>query len=203
MNQSKSAKPDASASEQIRRTSVLELARRLDPDRPHAEQVTRLALNLFDELADLHGMGPYERKLLEYAGRLHDIGWSISGRRHHKHSMSLIRDAGLAGFTPLEVSLIANLARYHRRALPKARHAAFTGLPERFQRMVADLAAMLRVADGLDFSHQSVVERIDAAWDDRTLRLTVISLLPAAVEREKAAAKADLMEKQFDRKVLF
>ena len=191
------------AAERVRRASVLELARRLDPDRPHSEQVTRLALNLFDELGDLHGMGPYERKLLEYAARLHDVGWSIGGRRHHKHSMNLIRDEGLAGFSPLEISLIAGVARYHRRALPKRKHAEFAELPERFQKVVADLAAMLRVADGLDFTHRSVVERIEASWDSRTLRLTVISLRPAVVEREKAAGKGDLIEKQFARRFRF
>ena len=191
------------AGEQTRRASVLELARRLDPDRPHAEQVTRLALSLFDDLADLHQMGRHERELLECAGRLHDIGWSVRRRRHHKHSMRLIQDAALAGFTPLEVSLIANIARYHRRALPSAKHAEFAQLAKRFKKVVADLAAMLRVADGLDVTHQSVVERIDVAWDERTLTLTTISLRPAAAEQEKASGKADLMEKQFGRRVRF
>jgi exopolyphosphatase/guanosine-5'-triphosphate,3'-diphosphate pyrophosphatase len=187
----------------IRRRSVADLARRLDPDRPHSEQVTQLALGLFDQLAKLHGMGAYERSLLEHAGRLHDVGWSIARKRHHKHAMHLIRQGGLAGFTPLEVSLIANIARYHRRAMPKARHAQFAALPDRFKRVVGDLAALLRVADGLDVTHQSIVQEVRASWDDQQITVEVVSLRPAAAERAKAESKADLMARQFGRRARF
>ncbi len=99
-----------------RRRSVLDLCRRCEWHKQHSTQVTRLALRLFDELSGLHELGPLDRELLEYASLMHDIGWHIGGKGHHKHSAYLIRHGKLKGFTDEEVETMANIARYHRKA---------------------------------------------------------------------------------------
>src|SRR5690606_1513355 len=105
-----------------RRRSVLDLCRRCEWHRDHSQQVTRLTLRLFDELQHLHSLGPIDRELIEYSALMHDIGWHIGRKKHHKHSAYLIRHGKLRNFTEEEVLIMANIARYHRNARPKTKH---------------------------------------------------------------------------------
>ena len=107
--------------EDVRRTSVLNLAARYHPDLAHTRHVAALALGMFDELArlGLHDGDPRERELLWAASMLHDIGMSVDYDDHHKHSRYLILNGGLPGFTPVEVAIIAQAARYHRKGMPE------------------------------------------------------------------------------------
>jgi len=145
----------------VRRRSVIELAERCNYWPEHANQIARLALSLFDQTRAVHGLTDREREWLEYAALLHDIGVHISYERHHRHSCYLIRNGDLRGFDPDEVDTIALIARYHRRAVPKKRHELFGELGRRRRRTIRALAAMLRLAEGLDRSHQQAVRRIE------------------------------------------
>ncbi len=145
----------------IRRRSVVELADRCRVEEPHTQQVVRMALALFDQTAALHGLGGREREWLEYAAMLHDVGVHISYPRHHRHSYYLIRNGDLRGFEPGEVEVMALAARYHRRGLPKRSHEEFGGLPAGTRRTVRTLAAILRLAEGLDRSHSQSVKSVD------------------------------------------
>ncbi|HWB29731.1 MAG TPA: Ppx/GppA phosphatase family protein [Vicinamibacterales bacterium] len=145
----------------VRRRSVIELAERCNYLAPHAQQVARLALAIFDATRSRHGLGSREREWLEYAAILHDVGTHISYERHHKHSYYLIRHGGLRGFEPEEIEIIALVARYHRQATPKKSHAEYAALPERARRVVRVLAAIVRLAEGLDRSHGQVVSDLD------------------------------------------
>ena len=141
----------------VRRRSVVELAERCNYVAKHAEQVARMALAIFDQTQTNHGLGQREREWLEYAALLHDIGVHISYSRHHKHSYYLIKNGDLRGFEPEEVEAMALVARYHRRGMPKRSHEGYGALPPQLRRAVKSLAAMLRVAEGLDRSHQQSV----------------------------------------------
>jgi exopolyphosphatase/guanosine-5'-triphosphate,3'-diphosphate pyrophosphatase len=144
----------------VRRRQVLLLARRYQYPKVHAHHVAKLALSLFDQTHDFHHLGDREREWLEYAALLHDIGHHIRENKHHKHTFYLITHADLPGFSSEEVSIMANVARYHRRGQPKTKHKGFR-LLSRDQRMVVScLSAILRIADGLDRSHFSVVKKI-------------------------------------------
>ena len=126
-----------------------------EPD--HAIQVRKLALALFDQLKDLHKLGDWERRILEAAALLHDIGFSVSAKKHHKHSYRLIRAQKLPGFAADEVELIANVARYHRRAHPKEKHTNFHRRSPAERELISKLSGILRLADGMDRSHLSSV----------------------------------------------
>lgn len=141
----------------VRRRSVVELAERCNYFAEHAEQVVRMALALFDQTQTAHGLGAREREWLEYAALLHDIGVHISYGRHHKHSYDLIKNGDLRGFEPEEVEVIALVARYHRRGIPKRSHEGYGGLSPALRRAIKTLSAMLRVAEGLDRSHQQSI----------------------------------------------
>ena len=105
-------------------------------------------------------LNPDDRPLLEAAARLQDVGYLINYDQHHKHSYHLILNSRLAGFRPRELELIANVARYHRGARPKHKHANFRQLPPEDQRRVEQLAAILRLAGGLDRSHSQQVKDV-------------------------------------------
>ena len=158
----------------VRRRSVIELAERCNYSEPHARQVVRMALALFDQTSTIHGLGAREREWLEYAAILHDIGVHISYSRHHKHSCYLIMNGDLRGFEPQEIEVMALVARYHRRGLPKRSHGGYGDLSGTRRRTVRTLAAMLRVAEGLDRSHaQSVAAvAVAAGAHDCLLKLT-------------------------------
>src|SRR5262249_52474072 len=104
-------------------------ARSLRFEQKHGEHVQRIALSLFDQLREPLRLEESSRDLLAAAALLHDVGYVVSFRRHHKHAYHLIAHAQLDGFTPEEREVIALVARYHRKSLPKKKHDAWASLP--------------------------------------------------------------------------
>jgi len=137
-------------------SAVMALGEKYEFDRPHAEIVRDYALEIFDRLTQLHGLGERERLLLEVAGLLHDIGYFVGITRHHKHSYYLISESDIAGLAPRELLIVANISRYHRKAFPKEQHENFGVLPQKEKDVILKLAAILRVADALDREHSGV-----------------------------------------------
>ncbi len=138
-------------------------------EKSHASNVASLAVKLFDLLQQDHGMGPRERLLLEVSGVLHDIGTYISPAGHHKHSFYLVDAAEIFGLRRTDKNIVANVARYHRRVPPRETHLPYMSLTKSDRAVVSKLAAILRVADALDTSHQQKVrtftlERAEAAY---------------------------------------
>ncbi|HUT34091.1 MAG TPA: HD domain-containing protein [Planctomycetota bacterium] len=123
----------------------------------HAEQVGRLCGQLFDALRPLHGLGGPERELLLCAALLHDIGLSVAVSGHHRASLQLILQADLPALNADERLVVANVARYHRKAHPSPKHGHLAALSPAAQALVARLAAILRIADGLDRLHEDAV----------------------------------------------
>ena len=105
---------------------------------------------------------------------LHDIGQHISYRKHHKHSLYLILHSEIPGISPSELPLVALIARYHRRAVPREEHYLFGDLGPADRARVERLAAILRVADSLDRDHLQRVEgvRADLSPEGLELRLS-------------------------------
>ncbi len=177
--------------------AILELARRYDYDAGHAHQVECLAGTLFTELTALHMLSRQDRKLLEYAAILHDIGYFVTSRGHHRHSLQMIMMEPMPEFTRDEKTVIANIARYHRKGLPKVEHTAFGILSEEDKQRVQLMAPLLRIADALDRSHQGVVQELVCEIRDDAVILFVgtdadITTEVAAVER-----KADMFRQVF------
>lgn len=185
----------------IRRHSVRELARRCGQTGPHPERVAELCLALFDQTRELHRLGANERRLLEYAALLHDVGQHIGYERHEHHAAYIIKNGDLRGFYDQERSVIALLARYHRKSRPRRHDPDFAVLPARTRRAVRVLAAMLRLADGLDRSHHQVVRGLRCAYDDRSLVIRVETNGDAELELWGARRKAKLLERALRRKV--
>jgi exopolyphosphatase / guanosine-5'-triphosphate,3'-diphosphate pyrophosphatase len=142
----------------VRRTSVLNLAARYRLDPAHTGHVAALALGMFDELArlGLHDGDPRERELLWAASMLHDIGMSVDYDDHHKHSRYLILNGGLPGFSPVEVAIIAQAARYHRKGMPEPGPLEPLFGPGDAA-MLDRCAVLLRLAEDLERSRDQLV----------------------------------------------
>lgn len=183
--------------------SVLEFARSCHYDEPHSKHVARLALAIFDRLAKESGMSKPERTMLEAAALLHDIGYFISYDSHHKHSYHLIRHADLFGLTPREREMTAQIARYHRKSLPKKKHVEFNHLTEKDQMIVSRLGGILRLADGLDRRRSGLVEVVDLQKAGDLFKVQLLGTEDISVEIFGGNAKRDLFEKAFSGSVVF
>jgi exopolyphosphatase / guanosine-5'-triphosphate,3'-diphosphate pyrophosphatase len=183
------------------RDSTMEFARSCHFDEEHSLQVAKLSLEIFKTLALRFGFTDKERRLLEAAAIMHDIGYFINYSSHHKHSYHLIRHADLFGFTPRERELIANIARYHRKSMPKKKHDQFVRLAPGDQTLVARLGGILRLCDGLDRRRNSVVEALDCTLTDSTLRIVMVGHDDTSVELFGAKAKSDLFQEAFNLKL--
>ena len=137
----------------VSRRSIRQLMDRCDDDPAHSEHVARLSLRLFDAVAELRRLGPAAREYLEAGALLANVGLVVAHSQHHLHAYYVIRNSELAGLTDNEIEVIAQIARYHRKSEPKQSHPAFASLPPTDQRTVRTLAAVLRVAIGLDRRH--------------------------------------------------
>jgi exopolyphosphatase / guanosine-5'-triphosphate,3'-diphosphate pyrophosphatase len=166
----------------------------------HSHQVTRLALELFDGLQTLHKLSLTDRSLLECAGLLHDVGWASGQRKHHKTTLRIIMGWDFEHLDDRERSMAASIARYHRRALPDAKkHAHFAELARSDREIVCKLAALLRVADGLDRSHTDAVTHVECDVKKSRVLLRCQCTGPADSEYIAGMKKASLFEKIFDR----
>lgn len=175
------------------RDSALDFAASCHFEKNHALQVAHLAKALFKILSRPFNLDEREGRLLEAAAILHDVGYFINYSSHHKHSYHLISHADLFGFTPRERELIANIARYHRKSLPKKKHEAFMRLTPVDRQLVEKLAGILRLADGLDRSRTGVIEIVDALLSPSRLLLRLQFHGDPAVELYGATTKSDLL----------
>jgi exopolyphosphatase/guanosine-5'-triphosphate,3'-diphosphate pyrophosphatase len=184
--------------EDLRRRQVLQLAGRTETVYRHSLQSARLALRLFDVTASVHGLAAREREWLEYAALLHDIGYSIQYRNHHKHAYYLITNADLDAFDQREIEIIAHVARYHRGPTPKPdRHPTLAALKPWQQRTVRKLAALLRLADALDRTHASRVDEIYGAIRKGRVTLEVLSRYEVDLELAAARQRGKLFAEVF------
>lgn len=174
----------------------------------HAEQVARFSSDIFRQTRGvLHEYPEAVGHLLWSAAMLHDIGMFISRNGHHKHSYYLIKNGGLLGHSEEEVAMISSIARYHRGSEPKEAHEALYTVLEENRKMVADMAAILRIAEALDRSHRQVVRGIKLnmssmrpGMDRRHVMLDVEVKDGETYQAEKWALseKKWFFEKQFD-----
>jgi exopolyphosphatase/guanosine-5'-triphosphate,3'-diphosphate pyrophosphatase len=173
-------------------------------DRAHAQHVSQLALNLFYQLHDLHQLPEKYAGVLDAAATLHDIGLFIAYPKHHKHSYYLIKSSGMDSFTRTDLDLIANIARYHRKAHPSQKHLAFSQLSADQQQIVRKLSAIVRVADALDYTHEQTVQAVTCARP-KSKRLTISVTAEGNLKDhfQRAVSKAALMQEVFNIDVTF
>jgi exopolyphosphatase/guanosine-5'-triphosphate,3'-diphosphate pyrophosphatase len=170
-------------------------------DMNHARQVARLAGEIYDGLRQFYELPPADRRLLEAAARMQDVGYLISYEGHHKHSYHLILHSRLEAFRPEELEIVANVARYHRGSPPKKKHENFQGLSTGDRLRVRQMAAVLRLAGGLDRSHNQLVKSAAVTGTPEKVELLVAADELPEVDLWAVRRRAELFEEVFDAKL--
>ena len=173
-------------------SSAWEVGKKFKIDRKHGEHVMNLAQQIFRELKHLHGLGPKHEMLLRVAAALHEVGMFVSAREHHKHSMYLILNTELFGISTEDRTLVALLARYHRRYNPEHNHPHFSELSREERMVVFKLAAILRIADALDRSHSQRIKSIVLKPLGNRLVIQTPGVEDTTVEQIAITSKCDL-----------
>jgi len=172
--------------------SMLAEKYRVDPG--HASDVTGLSLRLFDECQADHGLGSRHRLLLHVAALLHEVGGYVAAPAHHKHSYYLIRHSEIFGLSPREVQMVAHIARYHRRSVPKPSHLDYMSLPREQRVLVSKLAALLRAADAISRGQVRDADALRLERQGDELVIGVPGVQNLVLERKAIAGKGDMFE---------
>lgn len=190
-------RPEVSLSKTVadpRRRAVLYLLQRYEALESHSHQVARLALRIFDATGQVHGLRIHDRRTLEFAALLHDIGHHIAGKDHNKHGAYLIRHSRMYGFTAPEIEILANIVQYHRGSRPNSSHTHYASLSAQDRRRVKVLSGIVRLADALDRSHQQPVIDLTITSSQESLKLKALSRTPADLERWAAERRKSLLQ---------
>ena len=177
--------------------AAITLGHRFGFSEEHGRQVSRMALTLFDELATLHQLPAAARPYLEVAALLHDIGHAVNYQKHHKHTQYLIQNSDLPGITEKERTIIALIARFHRRSKPDVGHELMQPLTPAEFRLVRKCATLLRVADSLDRSHHQPVKSFTAQVKGRQVILNVKARASVDLEVWDLQHELDLFREVF------
>lgn len=163
--------------------STWELAHRYDVDQEHARNVAELCRQLFRQLRKEHELEDRYETLLYVAAALHETGGYINVSSMHKHSMYLIMNSTLFGLTADDLQLVAMVARYHRRSMPKTAHQPYASM-DRYRRViVSKLAAILRIAIALDASRSQRIRQIECRRVRNRIIISVPSVDDLSVEQ--------------------
>jgi exopolyphosphatase/guanosine-5'-triphosphate,3'-diphosphate pyrophosphatase len=195
----------------VRTASVLSVAKRYNYDASHAHHVARLAAQIFDATSNLHELGEEERRLLEYAGLLHDIGYYIAHEDHNRHGLYLLKHSEMPGFNSVEIATIANMVRYIKGKIPKKnaetdpprKHRDFFSLEKYHRLTVEKLTGILRIADALDRSRRQAIRRVRCKLDNTDVAFQIESRDECDIELWTADLKADLFRDVFRVSVRF
>ena len=181
------------------RLSAEEILSKFSNKSSHPDEVRRLSMMIFDELSEKVCEMPNRwRKMLEKAALLHDIGYYIDSKSHNKHSRDMVLEHGLEGFNDKETEMVACICRYHRGSLPdKNKHELYGNFEKKERKIIKKLAGILRVSDGLDRAHLSLIKKIKINYDEENNIIEII-LTPNTPEFRpditSAIRKRDLLE---------
>jgi len=198
--------PAPAATPPDRRRGIIEFGRRCHFEEAHSVHVASLAVSLFEQLALIAESDSdtrpswataESREILEAAALLRDVGYFINYTGHHKHSYHLIVHSELPGFSPRELELVGTIARYHRKARPKKKHPHYKDLDRNDRETVRVLAAILRLADGLDRTHSQLIDSVTLTRSEHCYSLLATSEHDISADIWGAQRKADVFEREF------
>jgi len=171
-------------------------------EKPHAEQVKKISLLIFDKMKqlELHNLSDKKRKMLEIGSYLHDIGYFVESKGHNKHSSKLIKAEKFEGMDDEDISIISCIARYHRGSLPHNKHSTYASLIPKKQKTVRKLAGIARLADALDSLHSCLISDIEFTYSQKQ-NILWARIIPqnfdSKLDLYSAICKKDLFEKAF------
>lgn len=179
-----------------------QLGLKYDYDAVHARKVADLCLQIYDQLQPLHKLGPQQRLLLECAGLLHDIGKFINFSSHHKHSHYIISSSRIVGLSEQQKSIVAAIARYHRKSPPSLTHPFYRELSPVDRSTVDKLSGILRLAEVLDAEHDCRVDSIQVKLAKNKIYLSLQGSGDLLLERWSAEHRGLFLDRALGAKLI-
>ncbi|MDW8326255.1 MAG: CHAD domain-containing protein [Anaerolineales bacterium] len=175
---------------------VDELLAAANVDMAHARQVADHALALFDATRNLHGLGSRQRALTETAALLHNVGVEVDEPNHHTAGRDLLQTMRLIHYTEAEQAMLACCIRFHRKRVRPEKEPLFATLSPKQQQQTLAISALVRIADGLDYSQSQTtcLEAVEISGETIALR---VSGPYAELDGERAIEKSDLWTATF------
>ncbi len=182
-------------------SSAIQIGRKYMFDEQHGVVTAKFAVKLFDETKTLHNLALEHRLLLEVAALLHDIGNFINMNDHHKHTQYLLMATPVIGLNQSQMTIVANVARYHRKSFPKIAHDGYRVLSSKDRVVVSKLAAVLRLADAMDNEHASKVTDIEIEYKKPKFHIKLRGEGDMLLEKWALANKSAMFEEVFSTKL--
>ena len=172
-------------------------------DVSHARNVAHLAMRLFDQMRPEHGLSDRHRLLLEVAALLHDVGIYVNLKGHHKHAEYLLSVSEVFGLSREDMTIVACVARYHRRATPQKSHLTYMSLDRDTRVGVNKLASILRLANALDADHLQKIKDVRLSFEEGTWVVEAEGAGDLTMERLASLSRSDLLTEVFGRRIAF
>ena len=155
-----------------------------------------LALQIFDRIRKLHGLGKRERLLLQLGVILHSCGSYINEIQSRECSYRIIMSTEIIGISHIERAMIANMVRYNEVSFPR-----FEDLEEDLTRdeyiTIVKLNAILKTANVLDKSNRQKIKKVGVTLQDGILTITADTMADITLEKGLFYHKADVFEEVF------
>lgn len=168
----------------------------------HCHHVKKLALALFDQTRELHGLGAKERRLLAVGALLHDVGMHIDYYNHHKHGFYLTLNARLNGLRNRERVMCAYIVGMHRETGLKEDWKQYSMLmDERDMEIIRKISLFVRIAEKLDRSETASIHDLTCYITEEDVQVMVHTTHSSELEIISAMTFTKEFKKLFNRKL--
>lgn len=179
-------------------TGVIDSARALGEkfmvDLDHGTTLADFSVKLFDMFKDLSGLTLRHRLLLYSAALLHEAGYFLSARAHHKHTYYLVANSDIFGLSRQDIDIVAQTARYYRKSPPKPTHEYYMAQPREQRAIISKLASFLRVADALMQSSSGNLSQFDIVRENDNLKILYSPGIDPIITRKLLAIQGKMFE---------
>ncbi|MFI3214462.1 MAG: HD domain-containing protein [Eubacteriales bacterium] len=175
------------------------ISKRYMGSKKRGETLENIALNIFDSMKKCHGLGQRERLILRLATILHDCGKYISLTNLGECSYQIILSTEMIGLSHVERKMLANIVKYNHTPFEYYEEIGKDlDIDQESYRVIAKLAAILSIANGLDRSHKQKFKDVRIVLKDRELIITVNSDQDITVEQMMFTVRADFFEEVYN-----
>ncbi|MCC8047108.1 MAG: exopolyphosphatase [Clostridiales bacterium] len=175
------------------------ISKRYKTSQAHIRNIGDIAVEIFDRMKKVHGLGGRERLLLQIAVILHSCGKFISLTDVSECAYNIILATEIIGLSQEERSIVAYTVKYNTsRFIYYDELETRTDLDEKEYMIVAKLTAILRIANSLDRTHQQKCSSVTVTLKEHELRISVASQADLSLERGAFDEKVDFFEEVFN-----
>ncbi|HPF29340.1 MAG TPA: exopolyphosphatase [Lachnospiraceae bacterium] len=174
------------------------ISHRYQGNKVRSEMMEEIALAVFDNMKEYHGMGKRERLLLRLAAILHDCGKFINMTNVGECSYHIVMNTEIIGISHLEREMVAYVVRFIYDSFVYYDEISASAIMDRSSYLIiAKLTAILRIANALDKSQKQKFRKLKAQVKEQQLLLTVDAAQNIILEREQFRLQADFFEEVY------